>query len=485
MASKQVIAIDLGAESGRVMRADFDGERLELHEIHRFLNTPVRAAGTLYWDILRQWHEIQQGIRACGKDIASLGVDTWGVDFALLDRDGQLVANPMHYRDSSISDALMEEAFERVPRREMFERTGIQFMPLNGLFRLAHLAYVDSPQLKASSLFLTIADVFNYWLSGSRTCEFTHVTTQQMFNPRQNNWDYEMLSRLGIPTDILPPIVQPGTRIGEYEGIAVIAPACHDTGSAVVAVPTTNRNYAYLSSGTWSLLGLEVDAPIINDAAYAANLTNEGGVYGTYRLLKNIAGMWLIQQCRLTWQEQGRAFEYSELASLAEGSAPFRSLIDPDDPLFIAPGDMPARIREYCQRTGQPVPQTEGEIVRCIYESLVLKYRYVLELLTSVSGQTVEYLHIIGGGSRNVLLNQLTADGTGCCVIAGPTEATAIGNALVQLISLGELSDIGQARTLLSRSAGAQEYQPKNSASWDEPYGKYRSLLERTVTRPE
>ncbi len=477
MASKQVIAIDLGAESGRVMRVDFDGEQLQLHEIHRFLNTPVQASGTLYWDVLRQWHEIQQGIRQCGKDVSSLGVDTWGVDFALFDNNGQLLANPMHYRDSTINAALMEEVFETVPRRELFERTGIQFMPLNGLYRIAHMARTNSPVLRSASLFLTIADVFNYWLSGSRTCEFTHVTTQQMFNPRLKDWDRESLTSLGIPTSILPEIVQPGTRIGEYEGIPVIAPATHDTGSAVVAVPTTNRNYAYLSSGTWSLLGLEVDEPIINDAAYEANLTNEGGFDGKYRLLKNIAGMWLIQQCRRTWKEEGRDLEYGQLAALSHDAKPFQSLIDPDDASFIAPGDMPSRIREYCQRTGQPVPQTDGEITRCIYESLALKYRLVLELLTNVSGQQVEVLHIIGGGSKNALLNQMTADATGLCVIAGPTEATAIGNALVQLISLGELAGLDDARTLLSKSADTQEYQPQNQSSWDEPFDRFKRLL--------
>jgi rhamnulokinase len=477
--SKQVIAIDLGAESGRVMRVDFDGERLQLHEIHRFLNTPVQASGTLYWDVLRQWYEIQQGIKLCGKDVSSLGVDTWGVDFALFDRNGQLLANPVHYRDCTINAAMMEEAFELVPRRELFERTGIQFMPLNGLYRLARMARDNSPVLNASSLFLTIADVFNYWLSGSRTCEFTHVTTQQMFNPRLNDWDRETLTSLGIPTSILPEIVQPGTGIGSYEGIRVIAPATHDTGSAVVAVPTTNRNYAYLSSGTWSLLGLEVDEPIINDAAYEANLTNEGGFDGKYRLLKNIAGMWLIQQCRLTWKEKGHDLEYGHLASLTHDAAPFRSLIDPDDPGFIPPGDMPARIREYCQRSGQPVPQTEGEVARCIYESLALKYRHVLELLTHVSGQQIEVLHIIGGGSKNALLNQMTADATGCRVIAGPTEATAIGNALVQLISLGELAGLAEARTLLSQSADTQEYHPQNESSWDEPFERFHRLLER------
>lgn len=470
-----VIAVDLGAESGRVMRADFDGERLTLSEVNRFSNTAVRARGTLYWDVLRQWRHIADGI-AGAAGAASVGVDTWGVDWALLDRDGNLLANPVHYRDKR-TEGMFEWVFERMPRREIFERTGIQFIQINGLFQLASLVRDNSPLLGAAATFLTIADLFNYWLSGSKTCEFSHVTTQQMFNPTLNDWDRELLAACGLPVEIFPPIVQPGTRIGEYEGIPVIAPACHDTGSAVVAVPTTTKNYAYLSSGTWSLLGLEIPTPIINDAAYNANLTNEGGVYGTYRLLKNISGMWLAQQCRAAWAAAGQQYEYGELVTLAQSAPPFQAFIDVDDPAFLAPPDMPAAIRAFCERSGQTAPESVGAVMRTVYESLALKYRYVLEMLIDVSGQQVDTLHIIGGGSQNALLCQMTADAIGRVVIAGPAEGTAIGNAVVQLITLGELRDIAQAREMLRRTMPTVTYEPRETAAWDAQYERFKGVL--------
>lgn len=477
MTNKHVIAVDLGAESGRVMRAEFDGERLSLSESHRFSNTSVTVRGTLYWDALRQWHNIVQGIKAAAHGAAGLGVDTWGVDFALLDRDGNLLSNPVHYRDRSSSDEMMQWVFSRVPRREVFERTGIQFMAINGLYRLAGLARQRSALLESAATLVTIADLFNFWLSGSRTCEFTHVTTQQMYNPHAGNWDYELLTMLDIPTHIFPPIVQPGTCIGDYQGIPVIVPATHDTGSAVVAVPTTTENYAYLSSGTWSLLGLELDSPIINDASYQANLTNEGGAYGTYRLLKNIAGMWLVQQCRSTWEEQGKIYDYAQLAAMAADAEPFLALIDADDPVFLPHGDMPTRIRQFCQHTNQPIPEYDGQIVRCIYESLALKYRYVLEMLMQVAGRQVDRVHIIGGGAKNTLMNQMTADATGRVVIAGPTEATATGNALIQLISLGDIATLAQAREMLSRTEDTQTYEPRHMAAWDEQFQRFKTLI--------
>lgn len=474
MNAKQVIAVDLGAESGRVMRASYSGDALTLEEAHRFPNIPVTANGVLYWDVLRIWHEIQTGIKAAGQ-AASIGVDTWGVDFAFLDRHGHLLANPIHYRDSS-SDGMMAWVFERVPRRELFQRTGIQFIAVNGLWRLAYLAKIQSPILDAASTFLTIADLFNYWLSGSKTCEFTQATTQQFYNPHTHDWDWETLKAIGVPTGMFPQIVPPGTTLGTYHGIPIIAPACHDTGSAVVAVPTTTKNYAYLSSGTWSLLGLELDHPVIDDAAYAANLTNEGGVNGTFRLLKNIAGMWLVQQCRATWAEQGNHYDYAQLAALAESAEPFTAFIDPDDMAFYPPGDMPSRIREYCARTGQTVPQSHAQVLRVIYDSLAMKYRQILELLVTVSGQSVDRLHVIGGGSRNALLNQMTANATGRVVVAGPTEATALGNAIVQLTALGELASISQARELLSRSAEQHTFEPQDTHIWDAHFDRFAAL---------
>ncbi len=476
MSAAQVVAVDLGASSGRVIQVAFDGRQLTWTVLSRFANTPVMAHGRLYWDVLRLWHEIQEGLRARSAQTRSIGVDSWGVDFALLDRSGHLLANPMHYRDASSERGLaMLDQF--MPRRAIFERTGIQFMAPNGLNRLVALAAEGSPLLDAAASMLTIADLFNYWLSGAKSCEFTMATTLQLFNPRAQTWDLELLAAMRIPPHLLTPIVPPGTRLGEYDGTPVHAPACHDTGSAVVAVPTTTPNYAYLSSGTWSLLGLELDQPIINDAAYQANLTNEGGVGGTYRFLKNIMGLWLVQQCRETWEHQGRAYSYDELAQMAQSVDPFRSLIDPDDPRFYPPGDMPARIRAYCADHGEPLPETEAQIMAAIYAGLAYKYRHTLERLIAVSGRTVERLHVIGGGSQNAVLCQMTANAIGRPVYAGPVEATALGNAIVQLMALGELGSLAEARALLAQSMISHIYEPQQTDVWDAHYPRYLALL--------
>lgn len=473
---KHVIAIDLGAESGRVLRVGFDGAAFHFEEIHRFPNIPVEARGTLHWDVLRLWHEITIGIGLAGKDIAGIGVDTWGVDFALLDRAGNLLSNPVHYRDSR-TDGMYDWVFERVPRRAIFERTGIQFMIINTLYQIASMVASNHPALEQAATFLPIPDLFNYWLTGEKTAEFSHASTMQIYNPRTGDWDFETLRAIGAPISMFGPIVQPGTRIGAYNGIPVIAPACHDTGSAVVGVPTTTTNYAYLSSGTWSLIGLEVTEPVINDAAYAANVTNEGGAYGTFRLLKNVMGLWIAQQCRATWLKKGTDYSYDQLTAAAIEAEPFRSLIDPDDDLFLAPGDMPARIRQFCQRTGQPAPETVGQTVRAVYESLALKYRLALDRLVKLTGTPVERLHIIGGGTQNKLLNQMTADATGRVVITGPVEATALGNAIVQFIALGELGNVAQARKILSKTVGTETYEPENTADWQAAYERFQTYL--------
>ncbi len=470
-----VIAIDLGAELGRVTRVDFDGEKLRLDEVHRFPNIPVPTHGTLYWDILRLWHEIVTGIEQASASAAGIGVDAWGVDFGLLDRDGRLVGNPTHYRDRR-TDGMFEWVFARVPRREVFERTGIQFMLLNTLYQLSSMVATQSAQLEAATTYLSIPDLFNYWLTGEKVCEFTHATTTQFYNPRAGDWDRQMLAQLGIPTELFGTIVPPGTRVGAYEGIPVFAPASHDTGSAVVAIPTTTEDYAYLSSGTWSLLGLEINTPVINDASYAANVTNEGGVNGTFRFLKNVVGLWIAQQCRATWRAQGEDYSYDDLTRLAVNAEPFRSLIEPDDPAFLPHGDMPARIREFCQRSGQPVPETVGQVMRAIYESLALKYRLVLDDLIALSGRRVERLHVIGGGTQNRLLCQMTADAIGRTVIAGPIEATAMGNGIVQLIALGEIGSVAQAREILSRSTETAVYEPQQTNAWEEAYARFREL---------
>ena len=476
MSARHVIAIDLGATSGRVMDIAFDGAGIRLDELHRFPNIPVQTPGSLHWDVLRLWREITVGIDAA-RQAASIGLDCWGVDYALLDSAGELLANPYHYRDPRTEGAL-EWVFERMPRREIFERTGIQFMPLNAIYQLAAGIRDGSPLLDHAATMLTIADLFNYWLTGSKTCEFTEATTMQLYNPTLADWDRDIMRAVGIPTDILTPIVPPGTVIGQYQGIDVTLPACHDTGSAVVAVPSTSKRSAYLSSGTWSLLGLELDAPIISDAAYEANVTNEGGYGGTFRLLKNIMGLWIVDQCRAAWQAAGKDYSFEQLTGMVESAAGFNAFIEPDDPSFLAPGDMPARVVDYCRRTGQPAPETDAEIMATVYVSLAFKYRYVLEQLIAVSGQEVDELHIIGGGSRNALLNQMTANATGRPVIAGPAEATAIGNAIVQFIAIGELGNVAEARALLSESAELRRFEPEATALWDENYPRFAARLD-------
>ena len=472
-----VLAVDLGAESGRVMAVEYDGRSFHLQELHRFPNTTVTVRGTLHWDFLRLWRDIQNGIEK-GKEVqpASLGVDTWAVDFGLLDSQGHLIGNPVHYRDGR-TEGMMECVFSRVPKRDVFAGTGIQFMPINTLYQMMSLVESRSPQLQIADTFLTAPDLLNYWLTGEKVCEFSNATTTQMLSARSGNWAVDLLNRLSIPTHILPEVVPPGTRLGSYEGISVIAPACHDTGSAVAAVPAQSENVAYVSSGTWSLVGLEVEKPVIDEVAFRANVTNEGGVYGTYRLLKNVMGLWIWQQCRATWQQQGEEYSYHELTAMAEAAEAHTAVINPNASVFLSPGDHPQRIRTLCQQSGQPVPETKGAIVRAVLEGLALAYRDVVATLTAVSGRQVEVIHIVGGGSQNELLNQMAADATGLPVVAGPTEATVIGNALVQLITLDELKDIHEARQLVARMEGLKRYEPGNTAGWDEAYTLYKKLL--------
>lgn len=477
MARQTVLAIDLGAESGRVMAVHYDGASLELEELHRFPNTPVTLRGTLYWDFLRLWHEIQTGLeKGKAQRPASLGIDTWGVDFGLLDSQGALIGNPVHYRDGR-TEGMMEAVFARLPRREVFAQTGIQFMPINTLYQMMSLVERRSPQLEIAATFLTMPDLLNYWLTGARVCEFTIATTTQMLDPRSGAWAAELLQQLDIPTHIFPEIIPPGTRLGEYEDIAVIAPACHDTGSAVAAVPAGTEPYAYISSGTWSLVGLEVDEPVINDAALAANLTNEGGMNGAFRLLKNVMGLWILQQCRQRWAAAGEAHTYDELVRLARQASPLRSLVSVDDEAFLPPGDHPRHVRALCERSGQPVPESSGAVVRTVLESLALAYRHVLKLLQTVAERRVDVIYVVGGGSQNDLLNQMTADATGRPVIAGPVEATVIGNALAQLIALGELANLQQARDLVAKMGDLRRYEPQDQAAWDEAYDRYRELV--------
>ena len=494
MSNLSLLAFDLGAESGRAILGQFDGECLRISELHRFANGPVRLRDGLHWDVLRLWSEIKQGIalaqHECGRDLASIGLDAWGVDFGLLDRDGVLMGNPYHYRDPR-TDGMLQEAFRRVPRAEIFARTGIQFIQINSLYQLLAMAVRRSPALEMASTFLTIPDLFNYWLTGQRVCELSSATTTQCFDPRRNDWAREMLGDLGIPTGLFPPVVQPGTRLGPLaptvaeeaglvpgSGPVVIAPACHDTGSAVAAVPAKAPGFAWISSGTWSIAGAEVPVPVITERSLDCNFTNEGGVCGTYRFSRNVTGLWLVQECRRTWTAQGQPHPYVELTQMAAQAKPFLAVLDPDNGEFLKPGDMPARIRCYCQKTGQATPETMGEIVRCALEGIALRYRWVLEHLEEMLGNRLAPLHIVGGGAQNELLSQLTADATGRQVITGPIEAAAAGNILMQMMALGHIGSLAEARALVHRSFPSAVYEPASRAGWDDAFARLVALAQ-------
>lgn len=453
MPERVFLAADLGAESGRVMAGHFDGRRVRLEEVHRFPNGPVTLAGSWRWDVLQLWAAVEAGLAAAaarfGPAVASVGVDTWGVDYVLLSKSGELLGQPFHYRDRR-TDGVMDRAAAVVPRTEVYAATGIQFLPFNTLYQL--LAANDrTPELLAHADRLLLMPDFLHWcLCGSTAVEFTNATTTQCYDPAARGWAADLLKRFGLPTHPLGEVVPPGTRLGELRpdvridtrlgAVPVVAPATHDTASAVAAVPTAHTgraNWAYISSGTWSLVGVEVPDAVRTDAAFRAGLTNEGGVAGTFRLLKNVTGLWLVQRCRAAF---GTDTDYESLTRQAEEAPPLRSLIDPDDPRFLNPPDMPAAIAGFCRETGQPVPETPGQFVRCGLESLALKYRVVLDRLAAVTGVPIEVIHVVGGGSRNRLLNQFTADATGLPVMAGLVEATALGNVLIQARAAGASS---------------------------------------------
>lgn len=476
MSSTHIIAVDLGASSGRVTQANFDGSSLHLEAVHRFRNNPVWAGGNLYWDVLGLWREVQEGIKHVAPGAQSLGFDTWGVDFVLLDRSGELVSNPLHYRNPR-SIGMMEWVYERMPKREIYDRTGLQFIELNSLYQLAGMIKHNIAALDHAAHFMMLPDLFPYWMTGELSSEYTAVSTSQLYNLHSRDWDHELMQAVGIPTDIFTKIVPAGSIVGDYEGIQVIKPGSHDTASAVVAVPSNSRNMAYISSGTWSLLGLELDAPVNSDAAFAANATNEGGVFDTIRFLRNIAGMWIIEQLRSTWHDEGIDYDFGTMVEMAQAAPAFKAYIDPDDPIFHLPGDMENKIREFCTRTHQPAPETHGECIRIAYEGLAMKYRYILRLLMSAAGKEVDTLHIIGGGSRNELLNQMTANAVGIQVMSGPDEATATGNALIQLITLGHLGSLSEARELVRRYAETKIFEPKNVALWDEHFDHFKEYM--------
>lgn len=485
------LAFDLGASSGRAVIGRFDGSAIELEEIHRFANGPISVAGGLYWDALRLYDEILAGLRKCaricGPEPAGIGIDTWGVDFALLDDVDELLGNPRCYRDPRVQ-GMLEKALSRVSREAIFEQTGLQFLEINTLYQLLSMEEENPRRLRMANAFLMMPDLFNFWLTGRKVCEFSNATTTQFYNPRTGAWATDLLDRLGIPADMLPEIVPSGTPLGPLRpeiaadaGIrsaGVIAPACHDTGSAVAAVPFSDADAAYISSGTWALLGAELPAPAVTRAALRHNFTNEGGVCGTYRFLKNITGLWIVQECRRVWENQGHAYSFAELVRLAEAAPALTSFIDPDHSDFLEPGDMPGRIRTYCSRTGQTVPASEGAVIRCALESLALKCRCVLEDLESVLDRRLHTIHVVGGGIRNALLNQFTADATGRPVVAGPAEATALGNILMQVYARGEIDSLAGIREVVRNSTEIVTFEPDGGDAWDDAHSRFRQLLD-------
>jgi rhamnulokinase len=510
---KKILAFDLGAESGRGVLGLFDGRKLRLEVILRFPNGPVRTLDTMHWDVLRLYSEMLATLRRCAGEhgeIASLGVDTWGVDFGLLGRAGALLGNPRHYRDPH-TEGIMEAAFAKVTREEIFRQTGLQFMRFNSLFQLLALQRDRSPLLDVAENLLFMPDLFHYFFTGIKVNEFTNTTTSQFYDPTAKRWAYDLVKAFDLPGKILGTIVSPGTVLGPLRSsiasetgvrpMQVIAPATHDTGSAIAAVPATGTvtgktsqdskhaasakpqasvnspDWAYISSGTWSLMGAEISAPLINDKAREYNFTNEGGVGGTIRFLKNIMGLWLVQECRRAWERETKTYSYDDLTRLAEAAPPLVSLVNPDDAGFILPDHMPRALADFCRKTGQPAPVEPGPVVRCALESLALRYRWVLERLEQLLGRRFETIHVVGGGCQNALLCQFTADACHRPVLAGPVEATAIGNILIQAVGLGILGSLSEAREVVRNSFEVKTYTPQASDRWEAPYQRFLKLL--------
>ena len=495
MAEKAYLAIDMGASSGRHVVGRFDGQQLRLEEVYRFENGPVEVDGKLYWDFLGLWARVRQGLAAAaaaqtkGK-IVSVGVDTWGVDFGLLGRNDELLGNPYHYRDSR-TNGMMEKAFAMVPREEIFKHTGLQFMQFNTLYQLLAMKLANSPLLEMAQSLLLVPDLMHWLLTGVKCNEMTEASTSQFYNPIRGGWATELLEKFNLPTGILQQIMQPGTKLGALRpsvaaesGLSaeVVLPGSHDTASAVMAVPAHSRpgvrpDWCYISLGTWALMGIESPTPVVNDKVLELNFTNEGGVGNTTRLLKNITGLWMVQECRRTWNQGGKSWHWEDLNRLSASAKSLVSFINPDVSDFLAPDNMPEAIRSFCKKTGQTVPADEGAILRCAIDSLAMKFRHVLGMCEELAGGRIETIHIVGGGTQNRLLCQAAADASGRRVVAGPIEATATGNIMVQAIAAGDIGSIAEAREVIARSFQVEEYEPRNTAAWDEAYARFLKLL--------
>ena len=488
MQKKHFLAFDLGASSGRAILGTLEQGQLELTEVHRFENQMQYINGHFFWNIFDLFNELKTGLKKCIQEHQiqpdSIGVDTWGVDFVHLNKEGMIVSLPFAYRDSRTNTA-MEDLFQLIPKEEVYMQTGIQFMQFNSLFQLFSMIKDQSSLLEITEKILFMPDALNYLFSGETVTEFSIASTSQMIVPGKNEWQKALIEKLGIPTSILTEIVASGTIIGKITPdvasetgsaqVPVIAVAGHDTASAIASVPANNPNYAYISSGTWSLMGIESDCPLVSEQTLEMNYTNEGGVEGTTRFLKNIMGMWLIQECRRAWLDD-KNYSWNEMVELAKSATPFQYLINPDDSAFLNPGNMPEAIIAYCKKTGQGTPDCHAQIIRCVYDSLALKYRYTLEQIRMVSELPIEKIHIIGGGANNRFLNQLTADATKLSVIAGPTEATAIGNILVQAKAMGTLHSLNEMRQVVRNSFEVETFDPMDDLNWDQAYQKYLTI---------
>jgi len=488
-AASNYLAFDLGASSGRAVLGSLDGGKLTLREMHRFDNGPVQLRDRLCWDVLGLFTNIKTGLAKCAEHCGQLngiGIDTWGVDFGLLSPAGELLGLPVHYRDAR-TKGMMDEALRRAGRELIYAKTGIQFMELNTLYQLLSVSMTERAMLAAADTLLFMPDLLGYWLTGTKRSEHSIASTSQLYDVGEHAWAGDLFEKLELPIDIMPEVASPGTVLGdllpsvaEEVGLSsapVIAPACHDTGSAVAGVPAHGDGWAYISSGTWSLVGVEVPDPIRTPEALAQNFTNEGGAAGRVRFLKNVAGLWLVQECKRTWDSRGESRSFAELAELASSSPPLVSFVDPDDARFGEPGDMPRRIQDFCAGTGQAVPQTPGAVVRCALESLALKYRRNIDLLDTLTGSAVGRIHLVGGGINNRLLCQFTADACQRPVIAGPAEATAAGNVMVQALARGDVSSLDEVRQVIADSTRLVEYEPTDVAAWSDAHRRFERLL--------
>lgn len=485
---KKVLSFDFGASSGRAMLATLENGKISMEEIHRFSNDTVIAGGTMYWDILRLFFEVKTSITKAVNQggFDAIGIDTWGVDFGLIDKRGKLIGNPVHYRDKR-TEGIPERVFEEVGKEEIYNRTGTQFMRINTLYQLMYLKYNEPELLEMTEKIILMPDLFGYMLTGEIHAEASMASTTNLYNPYKRDWDFELIRRLGLPESIFPPILKAGNVYGmlsdeicEELGCAkvpVISVCGHDTASAVAAVPCETDDFVYISCGTWSLFGIESKEPIINDEVSSLNFTNEGGFNDTVRFLKNIMGLWLIQESRRQWRREGEEVGFDTLEKEALAAEPFKCFIDVDDASFETAGNLPRRVKAYCEKTGQYVPQTRGEVMRCIYQSLAMKYKHTFNKLNSIGENCYTRINILGGGIKDTLLCRMTADACNAEVLAGPTEATVMGNIAVALYALGELKDFADIRKTVSNSTELKRYVPENTEEWEKAYSEYLKVI--------